>query len=246
MMLRNVRVVLFDAVGTLIHPAPPVPEAYFTAGKRFGSALTLAEISQRFADAFAAENHADRLEPGVDAAPGTLHSFACRTTDEHRERLRWQRIVSRVFHDVLDADGGLFESLWQHFADSAHWRLYHDVQSAWQELERRNLTLGIASNFDRRLECICRHLAPLSRSRHVFCSAVVGYPKPSPEFFQAIEQHLAVDGSQILLVGDDHQNDYLGAKAAGWQAVLLDRHADSPAGGILSSLSQLPHALAGR
>jgi putative hydrolase of the HAD superfamily len=246
-MLAQVRAVLFDAVGTLMRPEPPVAVAYQTVARRFGSQLSQQEVARRFAIAFNEQEEADRrvhddAEAGANAADSA--PLARRATDEQRERRRWQRIVADVFHEVDDAGGQLFDALWNHFAQSRHWALYDDVAGAWRDLERRGLTIGIASNFDERLVNICREMEPLAGCRHIFWSAGIGFPKPSPEFFRAVAQRLALPPEQILLVGDSRVNDFLGAQAAGWHALLVDRASENANDGIISSLEALTRLLA--
>lgn len=51
----------------------------------------------------------------------------------------------------------------------------------------------------------------------------VGKAKPSKEIFEAAAVKLGVKPSETLMVGDDLDEDYHGAKAAGLQSVLLHR-----------------------
>jgi putative hydrolase of the HAD superfamily len=85
--------------------------------------------------------------------------------------------------------------------------------------------LGVASNFDDRLDQICQALPPLTRCRHRFVSSRIGWRKPTLDFFAAIAAQFDLAPEQMLLVGDDLENDYLAARAAGWHAVLVDRKA---------------------
>jgi len=227
--LAGVRAVLFDAVGTLIRPEPSVAEVYFATGQRFGSRLSVGEIAARFPAAFSAADHGSA--DGLERPP----------TNQTAERRRWQAIVSTVLDDVPDAGGKPFEMLWQHFSQPCHWRLYDDAASTWQALEASRLILGIASNFDDRLVGVCRGLPPLDQCENIFWSARVGWPKPSPKFFIHIQKALGVAPREILLVGDDFENDYLGATAAGWQAVYVDRSDVSShrASNRIRSLSEL-------
>lgn len=218
-----VRAVLFDAVGTLIYAQPTVADAYREHGHRYGSRRTTAEITQRFAAALANQSASD----------------AVRATSHARERDRWRRIVAHVFDDVNGDQEALFESLWNHFADPAHWALYDDVEPAWRALHGRGLTLGIASNFDERLVAVCRGHAPLSECKHVYCSAQLRHAKPSLQFFRAIERQLGLRPEEILLVGDDRAHDYDGARAAGWQAVLIQRNVERPPANAIRRLSEL-------
>jgi putative hydrolase of the HAD superfamily len=53
-------------------------------------------------------------------------------------------------------------------------------------------------------------------------SSEVGWRKPSPHFFDAVCRQVGLSPEQVLFVGDDRDNDYLGALAFGCRAVLLD------------------------
>jgi putative hydrolase of the HAD superfamily len=207
-MISNVDAVLFDAVGTLIEPDPPVAVAYEAAGRRFGSSLSCDELLPRFRAAFARQERLDETE-------------LLGATDEARERRRWQAIVADVFDDVADG-AGLFAELWRHFAEPANWLLCPGAGECWRRLSAQGLTLGIASNFDARLEAICRGLEPLADCRHVFVSSRLSVRKPSPVFFSAIAERLAIPPDRLLLVGDDLVNDYQAARAVGWQSILVD------------------------
>src|SRR5690606_20106058 len=50
---ERIRAVAFDAVGTLIHPDPPVAAIYEEISRRHGSRLTRDDVARRFRDAFA-------------------------------------------------------------------------------------------------------------------------------------------------------------------------------------------------
>lgn len=225
-MAPPIDAVLFDAVGTLIEPDPPVAEAYQAAGRRYGSHLSCEEILRRFRSAFARQERLDEME------------FFGRT-DEPRERRRWQTIVAEVFDDVADSTR-LFNDLWRHFAMSDHWRLCAGAADCWRELTERGLMLGIASNFDARLERICQGLEPLAECRWLFVSSRLGVRKPNPAFFDAVAKRLNAPPERILLAGDDLNNDYFAAQAAGWQSVLIDPSGRHAAERRISTLAELP------
>lgn len=223
----TIQAVLFDAVGTLIYADPPVAAVYRAGGLRHGIDLSEDVIRVRFGEAFAAEEAADTRFPSP-------------RIDHERERQRWRRIVSAVFPELGDTEQ-LFSELWDYFAQPASWRLFDDVRECWDRLSASGVIPGIASNFDERLLRICRGLPPLDHCQQVFGSSQIGYRKPAPEFFRAIEASLALPADRILLVGDDWDGDYQGALAAGWQSVLLDRdgshsHLDAASIGSLAEL----------
>jgi putative hydrolase of the HAD superfamily len=209
MRFPELRAVLFDAYGTVLLPEPTMAAAYTTVGRQFGSVLDEAEVRTRFRRASDAEDAID-----VDVHRGR--------TGEPRERLRWLRIVIHVFSE-LEQPKPLFNALWDYFGAAENWRVLPGVAEAWEAIEGRDLTIGVASNFDRRLEGICRSLAPLDRTPHVFASSQLGWRKPTVEFFRAIENRLQLRPEQLLLVGDDLENDYRAARSAGWNTVLVGK-----------------------
>lgn len=220
------RVILFDAVGTLLYPDPPVAQAYATTGRLFGSQLEEIEISRRFRQALKAS---------------WASSKGDRSTCEEFERQRWRQVVTDVFDDVINQQEALFESLWNHFSLPAHWRLFGDVVSTWSELSARGYTLGIASNFDERLRGLLAGLPPLGNCRHLFISSHIGYSKPDPRFYSAVARQLELPANEILMVGDDYQNDVIGSRAAGMSAIWLRRGeaSTSPATNTIGQLTEM-------
>jgi putative hydrolase of the HAD superfamily len=224
--------VLFDAVGTLIYPRPSVAEIYTEVGARFGSSLTFADIRPRFAAAYR------RVFRECDDL----------ATNGDRERERWQAVVAEVFADVPHAVEPIFAALWDHFAQPQHWELYDDVAPVWRELSSRGFVLAIASNFDSRLRQILAGHDLLADCPHVFVSSEIGHAKPSPEYYRAVERRLAACPEEILIVGDDLENDVVAPRRAGWRALALTRrtgeiqHFDDEE--TLASLSELPSRLA--
>src|SRR5437899_3163296 len=127
----GVRAVLFDAVGTLIHPDPPAGLVYAEVGRRFGSRLGTDEVCRRFGEAFGRQEEIDRR--------------AGLRTDEGREQQRWRAIVAEVLADVSDPEG-CFEHLWGHFGRPGAWRSDPEAGPALLVLRRRGYRVGVASN----------------------------------------------------------------------------------------------------
>ena len=202
----GVRVVVFDVVGTLIEPAPPVALAYQQAAARHGVHLGAEEIRTRFSEAW-------RRQEAVDAA--ALPAFA---TSRDREAMRWRAIVEDVFVDCAGA-GDIFADLWRHFGDAAAWRPIDRGRSLVRSAIDAGVTVALASNFDERLLAIACVIEPLSWVPHVFPSSEIGWRKPAPEFFRALEDRLGCRPEESLLVGDDPDLDVTAARRAGWQAV---------------------------
>ncbi|MFT5522174.1 MAG: putative hydrolase of the HAD superfamily [Pirellulaceae bacterium] len=203
----NVRAVVFDAVGTLIYAAPPVAAVYARVGRQHGSLLTAAEVRSRFAPAFQ-EHYANKSATVVD---------------QQRERQCWQRVVNAVFAGQQVDREAVLEDLWSYFARSSSWRMFADAADVWRELEKADLILGIASNFDDRLISVCEGIEQLSACRHLYNSAAIGFAKPDIRFFEHIQRRLGLPAEQICMIGDDPRNDVQAARDAGWQSLLVDR-----------------------
>lgn len=202
----GVRMVVCDVVGTLVEPWPPVARAYVSAGRRHGIELPEAEVAARFAAAW-------KRQESLDAAASL--PFA---TSPGRERGRWRAIVGDVFGDSVAA-GPIFADLWEHFARPEAWRGLPAGTALVAAATAAGLPVALASNFDERLHGLAAALAPLDRARHVFTSAELGWRKPAPEFFRAIERRLGLSPAALLLVGDDPDLDVAAARRAGWHAL---------------------------
>jgi putative hydrolase of the HAD superfamily len=204
----NARAVFFDAVGTLLFPEPGAPEIYAAVAARHGLNLSGAEVRSRFLAAFRAEEDMDRLAGWV--------------TSEAREVDRWRRIVSETLAGVAGPEA-CFRELFDHFSRPGAWRVDPHARSVLATLHERGLVLGLGSNYDARLWSVLRgfpELAPL-RDR-VVVSAAVGFRKPAEEFFREVARVAGCERGEVVFVGDDFDNDYRGATAAGLIGVHLD------------------------
>jgi putative hydrolase of the HAD superfamily len=203
----SVRAVFFDAVGTLLHPEPSAADAYADVGARFGSRRPRAEIGARFRRAFRRQEELDR-------------SAGLRTSEE-REVARWRGIVGEVLDDVSDADA-CFHTLYEHFARPDAWRLDVDAASTLRALSGRGLAVGLCSNFDHRLRGLVAAMPELKGVRRLVISSEVGWKKPAGAFFAEVARCVELPPAQVLVVGDDAENDFDGARAAGFPALLFD------------------------
>lgn len=206
MLNPGIRAVYFDAVGTLIFPNPTASAVYAQVAGRHGHSIDPAAISPLLWQQF-------RIEDDLDRQSGWV-------TSEERERHRWRSIVSAALPGSSDE---LFEELFQHFAQPTAWTVPDDVARTLTALAAAGLPVGMASNYDRRLETVVQGSAALAAVRgRLVISSVVGVRKPGAGFFDAVVASAGCEPSEILFVGDDLENDYEGATAAGLHAVLLD------------------------
>lgn len=106
MLHDDIRTVIFDAVGTLIHPTPSVATVYADFAARHGAEIAPETIRARFPAAFRKQEANDRDADWV--------------TSEVRERQRWQQIVTETLHEVPDSEA-CFRELYEHYAQPESW-----------------------------------------------------------------------------------------------------------------------------
>lgn len=204
--LSRVEVVYFDLGGTLLHPIS-VGEVYSRIGAKHGSKVDAKVALDQFRIAFRRQEELDRA--------------ASWKTDARREKERWHAIVRETLPDLIDFDR-CFDELYRFYASADGWTLDTDAPSLLADLQRLGLKSGIASNYDERLFQVIAGVPSLARMTPIVVSSQVGYRKPAREFFHAMEDAAGVTRDRILLVGDDVESDYLGARASGMKAILLD------------------------
>lgn len=205
----DVRVAVFDVVGTLVTPRPTVAEAYRDVAARHGVVLDVPTIQSRFRDAW-------RTEERRDAAARPAH-----VTSAAREEERWRRIVEAVFAAAPACDA-IFADLWEHFAAPGSWDPLPKGAALLEAALAAGLPVALASNFDDRLTRLASTLEPLRRAAFVFTSSDIGWRKPAAEFFRAIERRLDCRPHELVLVGDDADLDLAAGRRAGWRVLGVD------------------------
>ncbi|HVB82731.1 MAG TPA: HAD-IA family hydrolase [Candidatus Binataceae bacterium] len=212
------RVVFFDAAGTLFHTREPAGLSYAKIARRFGLEADDRLVIDSFRRAFA-------TAPALAFGPG--HEAA---ELRRLEREWWRRLVKATFAGIGDfADfEAYFDALFAFFADPANWICDPHAPVLLAALRESGLELGVISNFDYRIYAI---LEALELSRHfdsITISSEAGYAKPAPEIFRiALECHSS-PAERALHVGDSEALDVAGARAAGIAAVLVDPSAVGP------------------
>lgn len=105
---------------------------------------------------------------------------------------------------------------------SSNWnRMRPGTMEALDRLQTK-YRLGAISNSDGHM---AERLASFGFDHYfeqVIDSGKVGYEKPSPEIFQAALEAMSVKAQHSVYVGDIYAIDFLGAKKAGMNAILMD------------------------
>jgi putative hydrolase of the HAD superfamily len=228
-----IKVIFFDAVGTLFDIKGSVGEVYLAYAKKYGVPTT--------AQAQKAVNAA--FKQTMKDMPLPVFSVDRPEKLKQCERLWWFDVVHAVFYRVGMFEGfdDFFDEVFEAFGQSTHWELFPETREVLTQLKRQGFELGIISNFDSRFFQVSRALGLDAFFDSVTISSLVGAAKPAKQIFSyALDQHMMIP-QEALHVGDHRVEDFEGARQAGLHAVLIDRSLDkSPNDQTFSNLAQLP------
>jgi putative hydrolase of the HAD superfamily len=232
MPVRQVKVIFFDAVGTLIEPRVSVGEIYSGVAREFDFEAEPQILQQNFTRSF-------QIQPPL--------AFPAGTPEQEMAELEegwWRNLVRAVFDGLgpFPRFEEFFVEVFERFRGREFWNVYDDVAPALTELKRRGLKLGVISNFDSRLYDVLRACSLDHFFDSVHVSTRVGAAKPDPAIFQAALSYHEVEARLAWHVGDSLREDFEGAMAAGVNAVLLDRDnrfAESAPAPRITCLSEL-------
>jgi len=231
-----IKVIFFDAAGTLFHIKGSVADVYLHYAEKYGvtpSPGLKQAVNAAFRQAFR------------DAPPP---AFAVNKIEKLKqcERLWWFDIVHAVFYRVGMFEGfdEYFEEVFEAFSGGKHWALYPETLSVMRELKSKGYELGIISNFDTRLFSILSELSIREYFDSITISSLARAAKPARQIFEyALSQHV-IDPEEALHVGDSVPEDWEGARQAKLQALLIDREKeDSKRADCIRDLTELPSIL---
>ena len=227
-----IKVIFFDAVGTLFDVKGSVGEVYLTYAKKYGVPDT--EQTRHALNA--------AFKQTIKDMPLPVFSVERPEKLKQCERLWWFDVVHAVFYRVGMFEGfdDFFEEVFEAFGQSTHWELFPETHEVLAHLKGQGFELGIISNFDTRFFQVSRALGLNAFFDSVTISSLVGAAKPAKKIFShALDEHMLAP-QEALHVGDHRIEDFEGARQAGLHAVLIDRSSDSlPHPQTFSSLAQL-------
>jgi putative hydrolase of the HAD superfamily len=221
---RPLRAVLLDALGTLVTLEPPAPHLRAELRRRAGIDVSAdaAERAFRTEIAFYLEHHLEgRDKPSL-------------------ERLRDR--CAQVIAGELGRAAPDLDTIRAAMLASLRFHARAEAAPALESLREGGLRLVVVSNWDCSLARMLARtgIAPLVDG--VIASATVGAAKPDPSVLTAALAAAGAGPGEALHVGDSLAHDVAGARAAGVEAVLLDRDGAARDAGVatIGSLEQLP------
>jgi len=232
----DIKAVLFDAGGTLIHPQPSMEQIYASVLTTLGVKVPPDE----FAMILRLTIKDYRLRARGGRAPYLPIS-------EDEDKGMWKAIITDLTVGVpalkdVDVDAWA-ERLYQTLSDPRAWAVYPDAAEVVPKLAGAGFMLGVVSNWNPHLTKI---LADHGLARHfktVTVSTLAGVQKPDPQIFQKALQEIGVGPEASIFVGNNYEDDIVGACTAGIRAALLQRNGDRSSQGITDLRELLPHLM---
>jgi putative hydrolase of the HAD superfamily len=200
---------LFDAMGTLLRLAAPVPALRRELAQRFGVHVSDAD-AQRALEAEIAYYRAHLHEGATAPSLAELRGRCA-------EVLRGALAPTPALDAVSAAD------LTDVLLDALSFEAFPDALPALQAARARGQRAVVVSNWDCSLPEVFERLGLAPWLHGVLTSAQVGAAKPSPVIFAAALALAGCRAHEALHVGDSLAEDVAGARAAGVPVLLLAR-----------------------
>lgn len=104
-----------------------------------------------------------------------------------------------------------------------YWLPFDNVRAVLNDLRRRNLRLGVITNWDPSARSLleCHDLAAFFEQ--IVVSSEEGCEKPDPRIFELAARRAGVSPAECLYVGDNYYVDAVGARRAGMDALIVNR-----------------------
>jgi putative hydrolase of the HAD superfamily len=209
-----IKAIFFDWFNTLAHYQPPREELESQALKELGFAVSPKALS-----------------PGVYLADKYLYEENGRIPIRQRNREEQNKLYTR-FHRIILKEAGITADddivsrlLFRMFElnNKMTFVLFDDVSATLKGLKEKKLKLGLLTNLQTEVDSMCRNLGIADFLDFTVTSAEVGADKPQPPIFLKALELAQVQAGEAIHVGDQYQNDVLGARGVGISPILLDR-----------------------
>jgi len=134
----------------------------------------------------------------------------------------WWTFHTYLLRQLNTTDGQVRDTLVVNTQNSANWdQILPGTRDALERI-RQQYAIAVISNSDGKIDAVLRRCGIFDCFASITDSGIVGHEKPHPAIFAAALREMNADPAESLYVGDVYSVDYLGARAAGMQAMLFD------------------------
>ncbi|HZW01217.1 MAG TPA: HAD-IA family hydrolase [Candidatus Deferrimicrobium sp.] len=219
------RVVLLDVGDTMVRPDPSWRDVYATVFADHDIEATADQFEAAFREAWKEWEQEGPFDVTEEASFGRLMELD-------------QLVFGRLGYP--DLPESFFRDVDQAFRQRSAFHVFPDVIPALKAMRAAGLRLAVVSNWGWAAPELLQTLELAQHFEVLSISARVGYQKPHPAIFEHALDLLGVDPAEAVHVGDDPKADVVGARRAGIEPILVDRHgrahppigADAPADGV--------------
>ena len=212
------RTVLFDVGDTLIGPRGSFGAIYQRVMGELGLELPAESYNGPMREVMQQMNAA--IPTGVDRYshfPGGELDYWLRFSTQVLERATGKAVEQKLAEGALQKLRVAFVQPWA-------WQVFPDVVPALQSLREMGVQLGVVSNWDSRLQRILAMLGLEEYFEQLGVSHLERVEKPDPRLFRIVMERLKAGPEEALHIGDLPELDGAGARAAGIDFLLIDRH----------------------
>jgi putative hydrolase of the HAD superfamily len=226
-----IKIIFFDAGGTILEPYPTFAEAFTRICRTHGHEVDPVDVQAAF----------HRVGPNV-AEVARETGVVNPTVSAEGSQIFWRHVYSRFLEALNISDHDLRDDLLVTFSDKASYKLFPEVLGAFDELRQMGYRLGLISNFERWLEEVLIE----EKAGDIFdvkvISGLEGIEKPDPGIYRLALERAGVEAGECVHVGDSISNDLEPATAVGMKAVMIDRSGSFPDPGFpkITTLADLP------
>ena len=205
------RAVFLDIGDTVMRPNPSWEHVYAIAFEEYGVQVEVEALRAALRRVY--HHGGFGFEDAFDASEET--SFA-RTMEIDRAG------IADLGLDPMPES--FFGRLSELFMLTSNWHVFPDAPPALTALRSRGLVVGAVSNWVWQLPELLHALNLVSHFDFIAASSRIGFEKPHPGIFEWALAKASVAAGEAIHVGDHLDADVEGARRAGIQPVLIDRH----------------------
>ena len=225
-----IKTVCFDFFNTLAYFDPPRETFYSQVAADFGVKVTADAIGDALPEADAywrAENFKSPIRSREEKEKYSIYT-------EYAMRILRGANPAATPEQALQILGKAFSIGFKFVA-------FADSLPALESVQAKGLKIGVISNIGQEIETYCDELGFSRFLDFKVTSFEVGFDKPRPEIFQLALQKAGCTAQEAIFIGDQYEQDIVGARGVGMRPVLIDRngknnHADCA---VIKSLADI-------
>ena len=210
--MRRFKAVFFDVGGTLLRMGRP-EAAYREILLDHGYDVELETVERALAEARQAAR-------SIQTGPAADLTISGARESERRDYMVCEMLRGLGVDEHFES---CRQAVWESWLGTRVFQQFPEGAAVLARLKQRGYVVGAISNWEARLEALCRNHGLGEHFDFMLASEAEGYVKPGPFLFEKALRLAGVGPREALHVGDNYREDVQAAQAVGISAVLLVR-----------------------